>query len=792
MFNEDVLDFIKIKEELAHHCGSTIAKEMALALAPMTDRKQIQEALDETSEALRSWQTEIEQPLGGTRDIRESCKKSRKDFVLTREAIWDVYITIGAYKRMTKFFRTKYMEYPLLSLWMQDMPNMDRVEQRLKRVFDDKGELLDTASPKLASLRNTISKTRDRIKHDIQSILHDKDNQKYFQETIITQRNNRYVIPVKQEYRQYFNGLIHDRSATGQTLYIEPMRLVELNNDLQEALIGEEQEVLRIYKELSVLIKQHSNDLMDACEKVSHIEFVYGKAKLAIAQKAVQATLSEGRDVHLMRARHPLIPANTVVPTDIRLGTDYRILLITGSNTGGKTVSLKTLGLLSIMNQSGLFIPADHGSILPIFHNIFADIGDEQSIEASLSTFSAHMTQVISIIKHCGPNDLVLLDELGSGTDPEEGSALAVSILEFFRQKGTLMMVSTHYNELKNYAYHTASIENGHVEFDERTLKPTYRLHIGVAGSSHALSIAARLGLPKDIVNRARDYKSKFGSSEMETVLSDLNEQLRKSSERERALKKELDETRRMRGQLEKEKKQFNEKRKQILAKAQADAEAMKRSLRVEGESIIKQLKSQFSETNKDKRQSAINEARKGIFNVHVPDAPVDDERNTLTIDAVATGQVVYVTSLRSLGTVLSIKGNRVTVDINGLSATVKVSELQSTTREESNKIQRDNLKPQPKTRKRAGGSAVQRQKEVRTEINILGQTVDEAVVSVGRFIDQAILGGINQVRIIHGKGTGALREGVHQYLRTLPQVAHFETAGYDEGGAGATNVVLK
>ena len=792
MFNEDVLDFIKIKEELAHHCGSTIAKEMALALAPMTDRKQIQEALDETSEALRSWQTEIEQPLGGTRDIRESCKKSRKDFVLTREAIWDVYITIGAYKRMTKFFRTKYMEYPLLSLWMQDMPNMDRVEQRLKRVFDDKGELLDTASPKLASLRNTISKTRDRIKHDIQSILHDKDNQKYFQETIITQRNNRYVIPVKQEYRQYFNGLIHDRSATGQTLYIEPMRLVELNNDLQEALIGEEQEVLRIYKELSVLIKQHSNDLMDACEKVSHIEFVYGKAKLAIAQKAVQATLSEGRDVLLMRARHPLIPANTVVPTDIRLGTDYRILLITGSNTGGKTVSLKTLGLLSIMNQSGLFIPADHGSILPIFHNIFADIGDEQSIEASLSTFSAHITQVISIIKHCGLNDLVLLDELGSGTDPEEGSALAVSILEFFRQKGTLMMVSTHYNELKNYAYHTACIENGHVEFDERTLKPTYRLHIGVAGSSHALSIAARLGLPKDIVNRARDYKSKFGSSEMETVLSDLNEQLRKSSERERALKKELDETRRMRGQLEKEKKQFNEKRKQILAKAQADAEAMKRSLRVEGESIIKQLKSQFSETNKDKRQSAINEARKGISNVHVPDAPVDDERNTLTIDAVATGQVVYVTSLRSLGTVLSIKGNRVTVDINGLSATVKVSELQSTTREESNKIQRDNLKPQPKTRKRAGGSAVQRQKEVRTEINILGQTVDEAVVSVGRFIDQAILGGINQVRIIHGKGTGALREGVHQYLRTLPPVAHFETAGYDEGGAGATNVVLK
>jgi len=767
LFNEDVLDFHHIKEQLQQHCSSAIAKELAMNIEPMIDAKQIQEHLDETAEAMRSLQTEVEQPLGGTRDIRESCKKSRKDFVLTREALWDIYLTIGAYKRMTKFFRTKYMEYPLLSLWVQDMPNTDRIENRFKRVFDDKGELLDTASPKLANLRNTIIKTREKIKNDIQAILHDKDNQKYFQETIITQRNNRYVIPVKQEYRQYFDGLIHDRSATGQTLYIEPMRLVNL-------------------------VKQHSNDLMDACEKVSHIEFVYGKASLAISYKGVPAILSTDRTVNLMRARHPLIPPNVVVPTNILLGTSYRILLITGSNTGGKTVSLKTLGLLSLMNQCGLFIPADHGSMLPVFYNIFADIGDEQSIEASLSTFSAHMTQVISIIKHCGPNDLVLLDELGSGTDPEEGSALAVSILEFFRKKGALMMVSTHYNELKNYAYHTEGIENGHVEFDERTLKPTYRLHIGVAGSSHALSIAARLGLPKDIVARAAEYKSQFGNHEMEEVLSDLNEQLRKASERERALKKELDETRRMRGQLEKEKKQFNEKRKQILAKAQADAEAMKRSLRVEGEAIIKQLKSQFSETNKDKRQSAINAARKGISNVHVPDAPVDDDRKTLTAEEVKVGQVVFVTTLRSLGTVLSMKGNRVNVDINGLTATVKVNELQSTTREEGNKLEREQKAAMPKTRKRMGGSAVQRQKEVRTEINILGQTVDEATVSVGRFIDQALLGGVNQVRIIHGKGTGALREGVHQYLRTLPHVAHFETAGYDEGGAGATNVVLK
>lgn len=791
MYNEETLDFSTIKKELEKHCGSKIAKELASQLEPMDEREVIQEALDETVEAIRSLQMEIEQPLGGTRDIRESCKKSRKDIVLTRENLWDILITIGAYKRMTKFFRQKYMEYPLLSLWVQDMPNHDRIENRLKRVFDEKGELLDTASPKLASLRNTITKTRERIKNDIQAILHDKDNQKYFQEALITQRNNRYVIPVKQEYRQYFDGLIHDKSATGQTLYIEPMRLVNLNNDLQEAILGEEQEVLRIYKELSGLVKASSNDLMDACEKVSHVEFVYGKAALAITMKASPGVLSPNREVKLMKARHPLIPANIVVPTDITLGMDYRILLITGSNTGGKTVSLKTLGLLSLMNQSGLCIPAEPGSMLPIFHNIYADIGDEQSIEASLSTFSAHMTQVISIIKHVGPNDLVLLDELGSGTDPEEGSALAVAILDYFRKKGALMMVSTHYNELKNYAYHTEGIENGHVEFDERTLRPTYRLHIGVAGSSHALSIAARLGLPKDIVKDAAEYKSKFANNEMEEVLSDLNEQLRRASDRERALKKELDEARRMRGQLEREKKQFNEKRKTMMTKAQEEAENMKRSIRVEGEQIIKQLKSQFSETNTKKRQDAINAARKGISGVQVPQAPLDDERKELTANDIKVNQVVYVTTLRSLGTVLSINDKRVNVDINGLTATVKLNELRSTTREEGNKLERDQKRPQPKERKRSG-MAVLRQQQASTEINILGQTVDEAVVSVGRFIDQALLAGIGQVRIIHGKGTGALRDGVHQYLRTLPQVRHFETAGYDEGGAGATNVVLK
>lgn len=790
MHSEALLDFGSIRERLAEHCSSVIAKELAMQLEPMRDAVKIKEALDETVEAMQSLQTEIEQPLGGTRDIRSACAKSRKEIVLSREELWDIYTTLGAYRRMYTFFREKYAQYPLLTLWAQDIPSHEKLERRFERIFDKKGELMDSASPKLQHLRSTIVKTKERIKNDLQAILHDKDNQKYFQEAIVTQRNNRYVIPVKQEYRYAFEGLIHDRSATGATLYIEPMRLVNLNNDLQEAVMEEEQEVLRIYRELSGLVRQNSNTLMDACERVSHIEFVYGKANLALAMKAVPAVLSGAREVNLIHARHPLIPANVVVPTTITLGTSYRILLITGSNTGGKTVALKTLGLLSLMNQAGLCIPAEAGSVLPIFNTIYADIGDEQSIEASLSTFSAHMTQVVSILKAVGSKDLVLLDELGSGTDPEEGSALAMAILEYFRKSGALLMVSTHYNELKRYAYDTDDIENGHVEFDERTLRPTYRLHIGVAGSSHALSIAARLGLPREVIDMAKANKDGSANRDMEAVLSDLNEQLRRTRERERALKKELEDTRRIKASVEREKKQMNERRKAILTKAQEEAQNLKRSIRIEGEQIIKELKSQFSEGDKQKRQDAITQARKSIAGVQIPEAPTD-ERRRIEAKEVAEGMPVFVDSLGQLGTVLAVQGKRVQVDVNGLTATVKLADLREASRQEAGNLRRKNEAPQPKARKRSG-TAVLRQQQATTELNVIGQTVDEATVTVGRFIDQAILAGISPVRIVHGKGTGALRAGIQQYLKHLPQVKHYEIAGLDEGGAGATIVYLK
>ena len=636
-----------------------------------------------------------------------------------------------------------------------------------------------------------MSRTKNAIKNDLQRILQDKDNQKYFQEAIVTMRNNRYVIPVKQEYRGAFPGLIHDRSATGATLYIEPMRLVDLNNELQEATLAEEQEVLRIYKELTELVRAHADTLLDACKRVSHVEFVYGKAELAIQMKAVRATISQGREVHLLQARHPMLAPNVVVPTTITLGTKYRILLITGSNTGGKTVSLKTLGLLALMNQSGLCIPADSGSTLPIFHHIYADIGDEQSIEASLSTFSAHMTQVIRILKKVGPNDLVLLDELGSGTDPEEGSALGIAIIEYFRKKGALMMVSTHYNELKTYAYQTEGVENGHVEFDERTLRPTYRLHIGVAGSSHALSIAARLGLPQEVVDLARKQWELNGRSAMEDMLRELNVELRKTQERERALKKEQEEVRRMRTQVMRDKKALQDKKKVILEKAREEAQNMKRSVRIESEQIIKELKGSFTETDKQKRQDAISKARKGVSNVAVPTG-VLEKRERLDATKVKAGDVVFLDNLQSLGTILVIQGKRIQVDMNGLTVTVKEKDLLAATREEASALLRkENPTPMSNRQRKRSGMAVIRQQQASTELNIIGRTVDEAIIEVGRFIDQAILAGLNSVRIVHGKGTGALRAGVHDYLRTLPNIKSYDLASLDEGGAGATTVIL-
>ena len=785
-----VLAFDTIKSQLESFCPSLIAKEMARELAPSTDREQVIESLMEVGEALLSLQTEREQPLGGTRDIRLAASKSKKEMILTHEELWNIFITIGAYRRMHSFFMEKYAYYPLLSLWIQDMPLTDALEQKLKRIFDDKGQLRDDASPRLRQLRQTMQQLKDKVKRELQAILSDKDNQKYFQDAIVTQRNDRYVIPVKQEYRYAFDGLIHDKSATGATLYIEPMAMVRINNDLQEATLEEEKEIQKIYKDMSLLVKKDADDLLDACQRVSHVEFVYGKAEYGLSYKGIVADTSADQSVVLLKGRHPLLPPKKVVPSTIHLGKDYQILLITGSNTGGKTVTLKTLGLLALMHQAGLCVPAEQGTSLPIFDGIYADIGDDQSISENLSTFSAHMTQIKRIMDEVTPNSLVLLDELGSGTDPEEGSALAVAILDHFRKLGPLMMVTTHYNELKNYAYETPGLENGHVEFDEKTLRPTYRLHIGVAGSSHAFSIADRLGIPKVVIESAKEARKNAKNSDMELILSELNEQLRQSQLKEERLQVALSEARELKKQAERERKRVEEKKKEILEKAKADALNMKRSVKVESAQIIKDLKAQFTEQNVQKRQEVIQEARKAVEAIPVPQGYVQ-KRQKLKESEVKAGDRVFVNSLETVATILSVDRKRIQVDVNGLSMAVKIGDISQVTREESQAAkqkEKEKSKASEPRKRVVRATAVARQQEATTEINILGQTVDEGIMSVERFIDQAMLAGISSVRIIHGKGTGALRSGILDYLKHSPVVSYYEV----QADAGSTIAMIK
>lgn len=787
---EELLGFNIIKQRLSEHCGSKISKEMALNLEIGHNASQIADNLAETAEAILSLNTEVEQPLGGTRDIRLALSKTEKNIILTREEIWDVFITIDAYNRMKKFFTEKYLYYPSLSLWMQDMGNMDHVSRKLGSIFDKKGEIIDTASVKLHQLRNSIYSLKDRIKRELNGIIQNKDNHKYFQENIVTLRNDRYVIPVKSEYRHAFYGIMHDKSATGATLYIEPMSIVKLNNDLNEAIIEEERELLRIFKEMSQYICQNSNLLLDSCQRVSHVEFVYGKASFALSYKGIVGKISPNRHLLLINAKHPLLDPQKVVPSTIELGNDYNVLLITGSNTGGKTVSLKTTGLIAMMHQAGLCIPCDEGTELPVFGQIYADIGDDQSIEENLSTFSGHIKQIKYIIDNVNDDDLVLIDELGSGTDPEEGSALAVAIMEDIYKRNCFAMITTHYNELKNYAYETEHIQNAHVEFDEESLQPTYKLRIGVAGSSHAFSIAERLGLPKEIIQKAREQKSSSRFNDMETILAKLNEQLRQAEIQEEKLKRELAQAKKLHENARRELKNIEDKKKSILDKAKDDAYNLKRNIRQESEAIIKELKSQFSQKDNLIRSKTIQEVRQMVDDIAIPE--VIEKRAKVKLNNLSVGSVVFVNTLQSVGIVKAIDGKRIKVEVNGLEINLKPNDVAQATENECEQGKIKQKKIEKAVSKTTQMSAAYRQGQVSTELKILGQTVDEACVNVERFIDQALLAGLSSVKIIHGKGTGSLRQGVREHLKNLRHVKNFGDAAYNDGGAGATIVNLK
>lgn len=779
-----VLEYEKIREMLVARAGSSLGKERARSLQPSTDYAEVEEQLEQTAEAVRIHAV-TSPPFGGIHDLRPLLKKIHMGAVLTLEELVDIRSTLYAMRSVKEFFKGLEIEVPTLKEWAHGIEILGQLERRLENTLDEHGSLRDDASVELRRLRTEIQTTQNRIKERVGAALRAPENQKYFQEAIVTLRDERYVIPVKAEYRRFFPGIVHDQSATGATLFVEPMAIVELNNDVKQLVLSEQHEVERILRDLSQQIGGQQDILQENLSVLADFDFTFAKAKLAEDMDAQQPLMNQEGHARLRQARHPLIPRDRVVPIDIELGNAYTMLLITGPNTGGKTVSMKTFGLLVLMAQSGCFLPTAPDSTLPVYQNIYADIGDEQSIEQSLSTFSAHMTHIVDILSKVEADDLVLVDELGAGTDPEEGAALAMAILERLLAVKAATVATTHYSELKTFAYTREGIENACVEFDVKSLRPTYRLLIGIPGASNAFAISRRLGLSEAIILRAQQLV-KEDHAQFEHVVNELEREKLAYEQHNAELAERQQRVTRLEQKVEAAKEDLSKRKGELIRKAREQSAALVRRTRREAEDIIDSLKKQYDDQGIHARQQAIQEARKRLEEASSAARPgiMGQKHLGQKVDAkkLMVGDVVYLPKLDQKGTVVEISGRDVTVQLGSLRTTQKAASCRFLSHAEKEKSAKSN----------ATGGFLRKTAHVSREIDIRGLMVNEAEVVVGKFIDDAQMAGLTQILVIHGKGTGALRKGIHEYLKRHRSVDHFAFADLDEGGSGATVVFLK
>lgn len=783
-----VLEYDKIRTMIAGFAGSVLGREEAEHLEPVSEFEEVYARLRQTTEAVTILSASAP-PLGGIFDIRPALKKVSMGSVLDPDELVNIMSTMYAMRSVKHFFRDLALEAPILKEWARGIEILGQLERRLDNTIDEHGEIRETASVELQRIRREHRSAQSRIKERMNSALHNTEFQKYFQDAIITIRDNRYVIPVKQEYRSRFPGIVHDQSATGSTLFIEPMAVVELNNDVKQLSLAEQQEIQRILRAVSQEIGRNSAVLRENCAVLAQIDFTFAKAKLAESMNATCPQINEEGRTKLVKARHPLIAADRVVPIDIYLGDGYRMLLVTGPNTGGKTVSMKTLGLLVLMAQSGCYLPVDQGSEISVYRNVYVDIGDEQSIEQSLSTFSAHMKNIVSILQVVEAEDLLLLDELGAGTDPEEGAALAMSILEQILQVGASTMATTHYSDLKTFAYTREGIENACVEFDVKTLRPTYRLLIGTPGASNAFAISKRLGLPQSVILRAQQLVRE-DHAQFEHVINALENEKMMYEQRNADIQERQQRVTQMELRIREMKDELAKKKGEMIRKAREQSAAMVRRTRRESEEIIEKLKEQYDDQGVRRRQQAIQEARQKLNEAYANSRPgIMAEKGVgkpLDLKSLQVGDIVYVKTLAEKGAVVEIRGKEITVQLGGLRSKVKASSCTFVSHAEKDKPT-GSAGRNPHAR-----SLMQKTASVHREIDVRGLMVNEAEVVIGKFIDDAMLAGLREVLIIHGKGTGALRKGLHEYLKRHRNVVNFRFADLTEGGYGATVVELK
>ena len=775
------LEYNKIIAMLAERASSSLGKEKVAALLPSNEFSEVKEWIAETQEGMQVLQTGVALPLGGIRDIRALLKKAKLGVILDACDLLSVSSTLYAMRKMKRFFKELELELFILSNLAGNIEIVGHLENDINAAIDENGRIRDDASVELLRIRREIKQFQSRIKERLDAVLRNLDYQKYFQDSIITMRGDRYVVPVKQEYRQFFPGIIHDQSSSGATLFIEPMEIVHLNNDLKQLEVAETRELERILRAITMKIAKNVEALQKNCEILGQVDFIFAKAKLAQALDAVMPILNQEGYVELLKARHPLIAADKVVAIDIQLGKEFKTLLITGPNTGGKTVSIKTMGLFSLMAQSGLFIPALSGSTLPIFHNVFADIGDEQSIEQSLSTFSAHMTHLVKILNQIEADDLLLIDEIGAGTDPEEGAALAMAILEHLMKIGTKVIATTHYSELKTFAYSKDNIENASVEFDIATLRPTYRLLIGIPGTSNAFAISKRLGLADSLVLRARQLID-ADHAQFEKILNTLETEKLLYEQRNAEIAEREAHIVQLETKLEKMRADLSAKKERILTKAQEDSANLIRKTRREAEEIIRDLKEQFNDQGAKKRQEVFDKSRQRLKN-NTQNSSVNLSNEypiPVKIEQLKVGDMVYVTTLGQKGTIISLGSRDVGIQLGMMKTMVPITSCRAVQQEK-----------QSKKKNEQNSIRFLKVNDVERQIDIRGMMVDEGEAVLSKYLDDAILAGLAQVIVIHGKGTGALRKGVRAYLKAHRNVRDISIADSNEGGDGATVVQL-
>jgi DNA mismatch repair protein MutS2 len=765
-----ILEFPQIRERLAGHTAFAPSRRLALGLSPSSDPVVVARLLNETDEAQDLASRRPDVGVGGARDIAQLVLRARRGGRLASSELLEILDTLVAGGRLSDALSGE--RRPLLHELGRQIRPLPVVRGRLEQSVDPAGELLDSASPALGALRRATRVAYERLRSRLETLVHQSDISGALQEPIVTLRNGRYVVPVRSDARGRVKGIVHDQSGSGQTLFIEPLVVVELGNAWREAQLKAQAEEERILDELSALVASQADPLDETLDAMAMFDFWLARARLSAELDGSRAETSRKDEVELLSARHPGLRGR-VVPIDIRLGIEFRALVITGPNTGGKTVALRTLGLLALMHQSGLHVPAAPGSRLPIFDDVFADIGDEQSIAQSLSTFSGHLRSIVRIVEHAGPRCLVLLDELGAGTDPTEGSALAQALIDHFIAAGALVAATTHYAELKAYAHNTAAAENASVEFDIETLSPTYRLQIGLPGTSQAFAIAERLGLPVGLVNEAR---SRLGRAEAEferTLASikaaqQITEEARAratdAEERARAARREAEEERR------------SARREREAAAANARAEAQRALADVQAEiAAARELlaRATLTEHRLDESASLFEDRLRTFGNGDVAEAPAEPEPPAITVGTTVRsrdgwqGVVAEVDVANSVGT-LAAGAMRIKVPLDEL-------EVVAGARAE---LPGETIRPQP-------------HRVIPTSLDLRGARVEEAVETLDGYLDEASVAGAPRVTVIHGHGSGALRDALRAQLRSHPLVKAWRPGERGEGGDGATIVEL-